>query len=266
MQNRFSSACIGLIVGLLMGAGGAWGWMTLTAPPPEVPVENLVVKPARIVTVVDKQALYEANLQIEDLKRQLADEGKGFPDLEPKQPKVVRSEKKAVAGQAHDLGKPTRTPEQLAEEAAQRDARRQQFEERVTARNDFLAAIDTRQMNPDQRANHDKLLASVNRMNELRITLTDAKAPASTEMRKEIGKEMHELSHSMDDLYQEERMTLLETTGKNMGYTGDQVQLFAGQMKDIYEYTSSPRAMWGDRTGSRHGDSGNTTGKAAPRN
>ena len=265
MQNKFSMLGGGLIVGLLLGAGGAWGWITVTTPPPEVPVEASVVKPERIVKVVDEQALYEAKRQIEDLKRQLADEEKGFSDLEPKQPKVVKADKKNVAGQAHDLGKPTLTPEQLAEIAAQRDAFRQQIEQRATARTEFLAAIDTRQMNPTQRANHDKLLASVNRMNELRTAVMDPKAQVNGETRKEIGKEMHELSHSMDDLYQEERTTLLEATGKNMGYTGDQAQLFADQMKSIYENTSSSRgSMWGDR--SRHGDSGNTTGKAAPRN
>ena len=83
MQNRFSMLGMGLIAGLLMGAGGAWGWITLTAPPPEVPVETKVVKPERIVKVVDEQALYEAKRQIEDLKRQLADTVKSGSGLEP---------------------------------------------------------------------------------------------------------------------------------------------------------------------------------------
>lgn len=244
MQNKFSLLGAGLVVGLLMGAGGAWGWMTMTAPPPEVQVEETVVKPDRVIKVVDEQALYEAKRQIEDLKRQLADDVKSDLDLEPKQPKVVREDKKDVAGQGSDLVKSALTPEQQAEIAAQREAFRQQLQQRVNERTDFLTAVDIRQMNPAQRANHDKLVASVNRMNELRATLMDNKAQGSSELRKE----MHDLGHSMDDLYQEERTTLLEVTGKNMGYTGDQAQLFVGQIQSIYDNTSSFRGlMWGGR-------------------
>jgi predicted negative regulator of RcsB-dependent stress response len=262
MQNKFSSVGIGLIVGILMGAGGAWGWMTLTAPPPEVPVEATVVKPDRIVKVVDEQALYEAKRQIENLKRQLADAGKPVFDQEPKQPKIVKEGKKDAGEQARDFVKKSLTPEQQAEIAAQRDAFRQQMEQRVNERNDFLASVDTRNMNPAQRENHDKLLASVNRMNELRAAIMDPKAQGAPEMRKE----MHDLGHSMDDLYQEERKTLLEATGKNLGYAGDQAQLFAGQIQSIYENTSSGRGMmWASMGGGHHSAAGgNTAGTAKP--
>ncbi|MEI6645755.1 MAG: hypothetical protein WCP12_06925 [bacterium] len=246
MQNKYSLLGMGLIAGLLMGVGGAWGWMTLTAPPPEVPVEETVEKPERIIKVVDEQALYEAKRQIESLKRQLADEGKSDLDLEPKQPKVVKEDKKEVAGQGRDIVKSALTPEQQAEIAAQRDLFRQQLQQRINERTDFLAAVDIRQMNAAQRANHDKLVASVNRMNELRTAMMDNKAQGAPELRKE----MHDLGHSLDDLYQEERTTLLEATGKNMGYTGDQAQLFVGQIQSIYDNTASFRGMmWGGRHG-----------------
>jgi hypothetical protein len=261
MQFKFSSAGIGLIAGLLMGVGGAWGWMTLTAPPQEVPVEATVVKPDRIVKVVDEQALYEAKRKIEDLKRQLADAEKPVSNQEPKQPKVVKDDNKDVAGKVRDLIKSALTPEQQAEIAAQRDAFRQQMEQRVTERNDFLASVDTRNMNAAQRENHDKLIASVNRMNELRAAMMDPKAQGTTEIRKE----MHELGHSMDGLYQEERNTLLEATGKSLGYAGDQAQLFRDQINGIYENTSSGRnMMWAGMGGGRHGGGGggNTEGAA----
>jgi predicted negative regulator of RcsB-dependent stress response len=259
MQNKFSAAGIGLIVGLLMGVGGAWGWMTLTAPPPEVPVEAALVKPDRIVKVVDEQALYEAKRQIEILKRQLADVGMPVSDQEPKQPKIVKADKKDVAGQVRDIVKSSLTPEQQAEIAAQRDAFRQQMEQRVNERNDFLASVDTRNMNASQRENHDKLLASVNRMNELRAAIMDPKAQGTTEMRKE----MHDLGHSMDGLYQEERNTLLEATGKSLGYAGDQAQLFRDSINSIYDNTSSGRGMMWASMGGRHGgDRGNADGAA----
>jgi hypothetical protein len=269
MQNKYSLLAVGLVAGLVLGACGSWGWITLTTPPPEVPVETTVVKPERIVKVVDEQALYEAKRQIEELKRQLADAGKGVSDLEPKQPKVVKADggnKKDIGQQVRDFVKTALTPEQQAEIAAQRDAFRQQMEQRVTERNEFLASVETRNMSALQRANHDKLLASVNRMNEIRTVLA---ADGKAENAAELGKEMHDLRHSMDELYQEERKSLLEVAGKNMGYSGDQATQFAGQIQSIYDNTSSGHNMWSGMGGGRQhgggGEGGNTTGASAPR-
>jgi hypothetical protein len=251
MQNKFAMLGLGLIAGLVLGAGGSLGWMTLTAPPPEVPVEATVVKPERIVKVVDEQALYEAKRQIEELKRLLADAAKSSSGVEPKEPKVVKADtgdKKDVGEQVRDLVKSVMTPEQQAEIAAQREAFRQQMQQRVTARTDFLASVDTRQMNAAQRANHDKLVAASSRMSELAAAMMDGKSEMTTEARKE----MHDLGHSMEELYQEERKTLLESTGKSLGYTGDQAQLFADQIQSIYDNTSS-RSMWGGGFGGRRG-------------
>lgn len=251
MQNKFAMLGLGLIAGLVMGAGGSLGWMTLTAPPPEVPVEATVVKPERIVKVVDEQALYEAKRQIEDLKRQLADAGKTLSDQEPKQPKVVNADagnKTDPGEQARDFIKKSLTPEQQAEIAAQREAFRQQMQQRVTARTDFLASVDTRQMNAAQRANHDKLVAASSRMTELAAAMMDGKGEMSPEARKE----MHDLGHSMEELYQDERKTLLESTGRSLGYTGDQAQLFADQIQSIYDNTSS-RSMWSGGFSGRRG-------------
>lgn len=242
MDSKLVMLGSGLVVGLVLGAGGTFGWITLTAPPPEVPV--LEEKPVKkeIVKVVDEQALYEARRQIEELKKQLADKSQG---REPEQPKVVKEEKSGgsndVLDQVRSFVNSKLTPEQQAEIQAQRDAFRQQMLQRATERTDFLASVDTRQMSPAQRANHDKLMASVNRMNELRNSLLEGNAQNSGELRKE----MHDLSHSMDDLYQEERKYLLETTGRSLGYTGDQASLFADQIQQIYDNTSGRGMMWG---------------------
>lgn len=242
MENKFGMLGLGLVAGLIMGGGGAFGWMTLTAPPPEVPVEPTVVKPERIVKVVDEQALYEAKRQIEELKRQLANVNQADPDREPDQPKVVQGGgdgTKDVVEQVRSFVNSVLTPEQQAEMKAQRDAFREQMQQRIAARNEFIASIETRNMNPKQRANHDKLVAATSRMNELWAAMGDDTAGNASELRKE----MHDLGHTMDDLYKEERSTLLEITGKNMGYKGDQAQQFAEQIQAIYDNTSS-RSMW----------------------
>ncbi len=238
MNKTFSAVGIGLVIGLFVGAGGAFGWQVLMAPPPEVPVLP-VAPPPKIVKVVDEQALYEAKREIAELKSQLANQVS-----EPQQPEVVKEEPKVqkdpVSQIASMISKEI-SPEQKAEWEKRRTEFLQQMQQRATERADFLTSLDTANMSEKQRVNHEKLLASVSRMNELRTAMSDGKGEVTEQMRTE----MHDLSHSVDDLYKEERSTLLEITGRNMGYNDDQAKTFASQIQTIYDSTSSRRG-WGN--------------------
>jgi len=237
MNKTFSTVGIGLVIGLFVGAGGAFGWQVLMAPPPEVPVLP-VAPPPKIVKVVDEQALYEAKREIAELKSQLVKQ-----ESEPEQPEIVKqepAEKKDTISQIASMISKEITPEQKAEWEKKRTEFMQQMQQRATERVDFLTSLDTANMNEKQRVNHEKLLASVSRMNELRTAMSDGKSEVTEQMRTE----MHDLSHSMDDLYKQERSTLLEITGKNMGYPEKQAKEFAEQIQTIYDSTSSRRG-WG---------------------
>jgi hypothetical protein len=203
-----------------------------------VPVVESVVQPAKIIKVVDEQALYEAKREIAELKSQLANQAS-----EPEQPEIVKTEsvvkKDPVSQIASTINKEI-TPEQKAEWEKRRTEFLQQMQQRATERADFLTSLDTANMNEKQRVNHEKLLASVSRMNELRTAMSNPEGEMTAEMRTE----MHDLRHSVDDLYKEERSTLLEITGRNMGYTGTQAKDFAEQIQTIYDSTSSHRG-WG---------------------
>lgn len=237
MNKTFSAVGIGLVIGLLVGAGGAYGWQVLMAPPPEVPVLP-VAPPPKIVKVVDEQALYEAKRKIAELQSQLANQVS-----EPQQPEIVKEEPKVqkdpVSQIASMINKEI-TPEQKAEWEKRRTEFLQQMQQRATERTDFLTSLDTANMNEKQRVNHEKLLASVSRMNELRTAMSNPEGETTPEMRTE----MHDLSHSMEGLYKEERSTLLEITGRNMGYSDKQSKEFAEQIQTIYDSTSSRRG-WG---------------------
>jgi hypothetical protein len=237
MNTSLRNSGVGLVFGLLIGVGGVFGWQILMAPPPEVPVLP-VPPPPKIVKVVDEQALYEAKREIAELKSRLENQAS-----EPEQPEIVKTEsaeKKDPISQIASMISKEITPEQKAEWEKRRTEFLQQMQQRATERTDFLASLDTANMNEKQRANHEKLLASVNRMNELRTAMSNPEGGFTAEMRTE----MHDLSHSMDNLYKEERSTLLEITGKNMGYNDKQSKEFAEQIQTIYDSTSSRRG-WG---------------------
>jgi hypothetical protein len=237
MNTTLRNSGIGLFFGLLIGAGGVYGWQVLMAPPPEVPVVP-VAPPPKIVKVVDEQALYEAKREIAELKSQLAKQVSV-----PEQPEVVKTEpveKKDPVSQIASMINNEITPEQKAEWEKRRTEYLQQMQKRAAERTDFLSSLDTANMNEKQRANHEKLLSSVSRMNELRTAMTDGKIEVTDQMRTE----MHDLSHSVDELYKEERSTLLEITGRNMGYNDKQSKEFAEQIQTIYDSTSSRRG-WG---------------------
>jgi hypothetical protein len=237
MNTALRNMGAGLVFGLLIGIGGVYGWQVLMAPPPEVPVLP-VAPPPKIVKVVDEQALYEAKREIAELKSQLANQAS-----EPQQPEIVKAEPKTqkdpISQVASMLNKEI-TPEQKAEWEKRRTEFLQQMQQRATERADFLTSLDTANMNEKQRVNHEKLLASVSRMTELRTAMSDGKSEVTEQMRTE----MHDLSHSVDDLYKEERSTLLEITGRNMGYNDKQSREFAEQIQTIYDSTSSRRG-WG---------------------
>jgi hypothetical protein len=237
MSTSLRSSGVGLVLGLLIGVGGLYGWQVLMAPPPEVPIVP-VAPPPKIVKVVDEQALYEAKREIAELKSQLTKQASA-----PEQPEIVKTEsvakKDPISEIASMLSKEI-TPEQKAEWEKRRTDFLQQMQQRATERTDFLSSLDTANMNEKQRANHEKLLAGVSRMSELSKAMSNPEGGFTPEMRTE----MHDLSHNMDELYKEERSTLLEITGKNMGYNDKQSREFAEQIQTIYDSTSSRRG-WG---------------------
>jgi hypothetical protein len=238
MSTTRSSLGVGVVMGLLIGAGGVYGLQVLMAPPPEVPVLP-VTPPPKIVKVFDEQALYEARREIDELKSRLAKQAS-----EPAKPEVVKTEsaeKKDPIAQIASMISKEITPEQKAEWEKRRTEFMQQMQKRATERTDFLSSLDTANMNEKQRGNHEKLLACVSRMNELRNAMSDGKTEVTDQMRTE----MHDLGHSMDDLYKEERSTLLEITGRNMGYNDKQSREFAEQIQTIYDNTSVHRSSWG---------------------
>ncbi|MDD4101999.1 MAG: hypothetical protein PHU80_05135 [Kiritimatiellae bacterium] len=125
-------------------------------------------------------------------------------------------------------------PEAYAEMQRRRDEFRQQMEQFARDRNDFLTAVDVKNMNEAQRENHEKLMETVAHVNSLMGEMETAEG----ERRRELWREMSEAGMALDTLYAEERRYLLEETARSIGYQGNDASAFADHMQTIIENTS----------------------------
>jgi len=139
-------------------------------------------------------------------------------------------------------------PEQYAEMQRRREEFRQSMEQRVRDREDFLAAIDVEGMTPEQRQNHEQLLATVARMNALMASMMGNGRPRGEEG-DALRQEMREAMSTLEDLYASERRYLLEATAKAAGYSGNDVQAFSEHIQTILEHTSMMPGGFGPRRG-----------------
>jgi len=229
---------------------------------PEMPVfEETAEKPERVF-VKDERAEYEAERlrrQVENLQRSLALQQRAVPEtLAPELLEVVddtaarRGAGGAGGGRRGQQGQLELTPEQLEEMRASREEFQQRREQLAADRINYLTSFDVKAMTPAQRENHEKLLASLTRMNELSASLTSDFGMGGSE---EARLEMRELSSELGVLYERERRYLLE------GVVGTTV---ADQIQEIFDNTSMPRGMmFGGGAGSILGVGGNNAGGRA---
>ncbi len=130
-------------------------------------------------------------------------------------------------------------PERYAEMQQRREEFRQQIEQRVRDRSEFLDAIDVAGMNAEQRANHQKLLETVARANELGAQMMQS-GFGRGEDQQDVRQEFGETMGMLNQLYEAERKYLLEATAKAAGYSGNDVPAFTEHIQSIYENTSMP--------------------------
>lgn len=150
-------------------------------------------------------------------------------------------------------------PERYAEMQKRRTEFRQQAEQRIRDRIDFLDAVDISNMTPEQRANHQKLLDTVARATELGAQMMQSGFGRGEEQR-ELRQELGETMGSLNELYAGERQYLLEATAKAAGYSGDDVAAFSQHIQAIFDNTTMPGGMMGGMMGGR----GRTGGRRPP--
>ena len=149
-------------------------------------------------------------------------------------------------------------PEQYAEMQKRREEFRQTMEQRVRDRAEFIDAVDVKSMTEPQRENHEKLLATVARVNELMAQMGAPGAENTHEVRHEMGQTLATLG----ELYTEERRYLFEETAKAVGYQGADASAFADQMQNIVDNTTMMPGFGMHGGGHRDGATGSSGGGA----
>jgi len=203
--------------------------------------------PSRTVVVKDETALHTA----EALRKRVAELEKGLAarDAELEQLNQKR-QAEAVSPRMPGRGDFRRrmeqfkkeNPERYAEMEKQREEMRQRMERDKEDRANFLASVNTQSMNENQKANHEKLLETLAKVEELRAQREQANAEpgsvADTEFHQAMGQTMMELG----TLYEQERMCLLEQAAFAAGYEGNDAATFVEYIQEAVQSTTMP---WG---------------------
>jgi len=257
--KRTGLMVVGVLVCILAGAGIEHVRQVLTTVPEEEPdPAETMARPAKDVTTPRTVVLKDdaAEREAAALRRRVAELELALakPVQEPPSPKedapAERPRRPSFSEQMEKMKK--ENPEQYAEMQKRRDEFRQSMEQKAQDRAEFIVAVDTKNMNEVQKENHEKLIATVSRVNELMAQMNQPGVEHSQEMHQQMGEAMGALG----DLYTEERRFLLEETGRNVGYQGAQAGEFADQMQAVIDNTTMPNF-------GRHGG-GNRGGQPIP--
>lgn len=259
-MSKRHSFWIGLGVLVCVAAGMAIEQVrqSLLAPvPAESPAvaEARPAPPPRIVKVRDEGAERAAaalRARVAELERALAERPLSItnPPVQTAarpQEETERSRRQSFTERMEQMRK--ENPEQYAEMQKRREEFRQRMEQREQDRANFLTAVDVQNMNDQQRENHEKLLATVARVNELMAQMGQPGTERSPEARRELG----ETFGVLNELYGEERRYLFEETARSVGYEGAQVGEFAEHLQAVIENTSMMPPPGFGRGGGRGG-------------
>ncbi len=251
-HKRTGLVVVGILVCILAGAGIEHVRQVLTTVPAEEPDQaeafgrpsKEVVTP-RTVVVKDEAAERAAA----ELRKRVAELEAALAERVPEPPKpqeeaqAAPPRRQSFNDRMEQMKKDD--PAQYAEMQKRREEFRQNMEQRVQERADFIAAVDTKNMNDAQKENHAKLVETVALANELMAQMSQPGVERTPEMRQQMGETMAALG----ELYGAERSYLLEETARAAGYQGAQASEFASQVQSIIDNTTMPHL-------GRHGGGG----------
>ena len=223
--------------------------------PKDAPVSKREA-PSRTVVVKDGTALHTA----EALRKRVAELEKGLAAREAELEQLTRK-RQAEAASPRIPGREDfrrrmeqfkkENPERYAEMEKQREEMRQRMERDKEERANFLSSVNTQNMNENQKANHEKLLETLAKVEELRAQRELANAEpgsvADTEFHQAMGQTMMELG----TLYEQERMCLLEQAAFAAGYEGNDAATFVEYIQEAVQSTTMPWGQGGRGGGRR---------------
>ena len=215
-----------------------------TAPLPEMP-RQARMPPVRTVSVpvedpTLKSSAEALRLRVRDLEAALAERDAELARL--------RQEKEAEAASPRRFSRDDfrkrmeqlkkENPEQYAEMEKHREEFLQRLEQQEQNRNNFLASINTQSMTDAQRENHEKLLATLAKLDALRTQREPFRAEPGSEAT--FHQTMWESMRELGALYDQERVYLLEQAANAAGYQGDDAASFVEYIQQAVQSTTMP--------------------------
>ena len=132
-------------------------------------------------------------------------------------------------------------PEQYAEMEKRREEFHQRMEQEKQDRADFLSSIGTQSMSEAQKANHEKLLETLAKIEALRAQREQSKAEPGepgSEVDLAAHQAMGETMAELGVLYDQERTYLLEQAAYAAGYEGSDAVKFVDYIQETVQSTT----------------------------
>ncbi len=212
--------------------------------PVEIPATAVVAAPPPVVTSlvsrVDAEALRARIRELEKLlgarEERLAELAAQPAEVSPPAAEAVSETRAERPRRESFRERMERMKQENPERYAEMQKRREDFQARMRAagqeREDYLASVDTSRMSAEQKAAHERLIATLKMGTSLMERLRpDAENPLTDEERQQAFAAMRDIGPLME----QERRYLLEETGRAYGEEG---AVFAEYIQEIYENTS----------------------------
>jgi len=132
-------------------------------------------------------------------------------------------------------------PEQYAEMEKRRQDFQRQMGQDLQHRSDFLASLDTRNMSEAQKLNHEKLLKTLAKLDDLRAQVEQARGAPGSETETSYRQTVMRTEAELDALYEGERTCLLEQAALAVGCEGDGVSNFVNYIQAAIQSTTMER-------------------------
>lgn len=268
-----------LIITLLVCCGGLLSWGVSLRSNARSLEKTLDAK---------SQELDEANTMIDQLKQQVRTSGRPLAppapiddipavEPEPNQPLLVRREdepppppeqseeerrearrqewSRSMQDRIEEMKK--NNPEQYAEMQERMESRRQEATQQYNDRITFLSSLDTANLSPELRANHENLLA---RLTETHQAFEKMMADPFSEENRNMGRQLWEGMHEMNDMMKVEKQILLHDLASQAGYSGDK----AAEFVEYIDYVDQMTTLRPPRGGRGPGDGFFGGGRGGP--
>lgn len=248
---------VGALSCLVVGAGleqvrqAVWVAVPEVAPLPEVLQPSLGKTPERLTPdgydANVRAALDTLHKRVADLEKMLAARDEDLAALKKvKSSDVIasrRSGREDFRQRMEQLKK--ENPQHYAELQKQREEFQQRMEQEKQENADFLSSFSTQTMSEAQKANHDKLLETLAKIEALRAQQEQSGADSSTEAVQAAHQAVRAAEHELGALYEVEREYLLQQAATAAGYEGDDAAKFVDYIQETIQSTTMHRGSRG---------------------